>query len=73
MSELWWLVCVGWTGQKSLVTKKTLRIICAVIVIGVASGVASRMGYVHARSKVRIGVEKDASDISGLAVQRRFT
>ena len=42
------------------------------IVIGVASGVASWMGNVHARSKVRIGVEKDASDISGLAVQKKI-
>ena len=49
-------------------TQKTLRIIC--VVIGVAWGVASRMRYLHARSKVRISVEKDASDISGLAGQK---
>ena len=50
--------------------KKTLRTICAVIVIGVAWGVASRMRNLHERSKVRISVEKDASDISGLVGQR---
>ena len=51
-------------------TKKTVRIICSVIVIGVGWGVAIRMRSLHARSKVRISVEKDASDISGLAGQK---
>ena len=50
--------------------KKTLRTICAVVVIGVAWGVASRMRNLHERSKMRISVEKDASDNSGLAGQK---
>ena len=50
--------------------KKTARIIGAVIVIGVAWGVGSRMRDLRQRSKVRISVEKDASDISGLAGQK---
>ena len=52
-------------------TKNTVRIIGAVIVIGVAWGVASRMRDLRQRSKVRISVEKDASDISGLAGQKK--
>ena len=51
--------------------KKTLRTICAVVVIGVALGVASRMRNLHERSKMRISVEKGASDISGLAGQKK--
>ena len=51
--------------------KKTLRTICAVVVIGVALGVASRMRNLHERSKMRISVEKVASDISGLAGQKK--
>ena len=50
--------------------KWTVRIIAAVIAIGVAWGVASRMRDLRQRSKVRISVEKDASDISGLAGQK---
>ena len=53
-------------------TKKTVRIIGAVIVIGVTWGVASRMRNLHERSKVLIGVEKDASDMSGLAGQKKI-
>ena len=50
--------------------KKTLRTICAVIVIGVAWGVVSQMRKLRDRSVVHISVEKDASDISGLVGQR---
>ena len=52
--------------------KKTLQIICAVIMIGVAWGVASLVQNLRTRSKVRIGVEKDASDNSGLVGQKKI-
>ena len=53
-------------------TKKTLRIIGAVIVISVAGSGASRMRNLRGRPVVRISVEKDASDISGLVGQRKI-
>ena len=72
VSEHGCIICVDWPDQELLMRKKTVRIIGAVIVIGVAWGVASRMRDLRQRSKVRISVEKDASDISGLAGQKKI-
>ncbi len=51
--------------------KQTLRTIGAVLAIGVAWGVASRVRDLRQRSVVRISVDKDASDNSQ-AVGRRI-